>query len=177
MKPTRDSRSDFRQAALPAVEQIREEPREDDVAAIRRIVESTGYFHPPEVEVAVELIVERLQKGLASGYHFVFIERDGRTIAYACYGPIACTAGSFDLYWIAVERDAQRGGLGRRLLAACEDRIAALSGRLIYIETSGRPQYADTREFYVRCNYRQAAVLSDFYAPGDDKVVYVKKVG
>ena len=44
----------------------------------------------------------------------------------------------------------------------------------MYIETSNRPQYASTRAFYERCGYVCEAVLRDFYAPGDDKVIFVR---
>lgn len=145
----------------------------NDVLAVRRIAESTGFFYPPEVDVAVELVDERLAKGDASGYHFIFAESD-RPLGYACFGPIACTVGSFDLYWIVVERDAQRFGLGRRLLVEAERLIRDRSGRRIYIETSNREQYAPTRDFYQRCGYKVAAVLDEFYGPGDDKVIFVK---
>ena len=54
---------------------FRTEPKPDDIAAIRRIVASTGFFRPDEIAVAVELVEERLARGLeASGYHFVFAE-------------------------------------------------------------------------------------------------------
>ena len=46
--------------------------------------------------------------------------------------------------------------------------------RQVYIETSNREQYAPTRGFYLRCGYRQEALLKDFYAVGDDKVIYGK---
>ena len=96
-------------------DQFREEPLPADREAIRRIVESTGFFAPYEVDVAVELVDERLSKGIASGYYFLFAEREGQTIGYACYGPIACTQHSYDLFWIAVDVRRQRSGLGRRL--------------------------------------------------------------
>lgn len=150
-------------------------PTLHDLDAVRRIVDATGFFRAAEVDIAVELVEERLAKGEASGYEFVFADDPrGRTVGYACYGPIACTIGSFDLYWIAVEPAAQRCGLGRILLAETERKIRRQAGRRIYIETSGRPQYEPTRAFYRRCGYREDAVLTDFYAPGDDKVVYVK---
>jgi hypothetical protein len=63
-----------------------------DREAVRRIVASTGFFNPAEVEIAVELVDERLAEGPASGYHFVFAERDGQTHGYACYGHISGTA-------------------------------------------------------------------------------------
>ena len=155
---------------------LREEVRPEDRDAVRRLVTSTGFFFPHEIEVAVELVDERLSKGDPSGYFFIFADAGDKTVGYACYGPIACTAGSYDLFWIAVD-DACRGrGLGRRLLAASEARIARAGGRRIYIETSGRPQYDPTRAFYERCGYQCEAVLRAFYAHGDDKCIYVKAV-
>jgi ribosomal protein S18 acetylase RimI-like enzyme len=82
--------------------------------------------------------------------------------------------GSYDLYWIAVDREHQSRGLGRALVAESERQIAARGGRRIYIETSNRPQYEPTRQFYLRCNYAIAAILPDFYNTGDDKVILVK---
>lgn len=147
-----------------------------DRDAVRRLTESTGVFYPFEIDVAVELVDERLARGAASGYDFVFAEEDGRTIGYACFGPIAMTQGSFDLYWIAVEKGRQGCGLGRRLLAEGERLMAASGGRQVYIETSGRDVYEPTRRFYTRCGYRIAGVLNDFYALGDDKVIFVKEL-
>jgi hypothetical protein len=47
---------------------------------------------------------------------------------------------------------------------------------LIVIETSTRPQYEPTRGFYLRCGYELAASIADFYAPGDGKAMYVKRL-
>lgn len=146
----------------------------DDRDVVRRIVDATGFFRPDEVDVAVELVDARLNHGPASGYHFLFADDAGRTLGYACYGPIGCTLGSYDLYWIVVDPAAQGRGLGRKLVREVEQRVAAAEGRRVYVETSNRPQYLPTREFYARCGYAVDAVLQDFYADGDDKVVLVK---
>lgn len=151
-------------------------PTAADQSAVRDIVASTGMFSRSEVGVAEELVRERLERGEESGYFFVFAECDGRLLGYSCYGPIACTEGSYDLFWIAVRPDWQGQGLGRRLLEEAERLIRSAAGRQVYIETSNRAQYGPTRGFYLRCGYQPAAVLADFYAPGDDKVVYVKQL-
>jgi GNAT superfamily N-acetyltransferase len=155
---------------------FREEPREGDRAAVRSIVEGTGFFYPDEADVAVELVEERLARGVASGYHFVFAERDGEVLGYACHGPIACTRSSYDLYWIAVRNGLRGHGLGRALLTRAEERIRELGGTRVYVETSSRPLYDPTRAFYLRCGYREQARLRDFYAPGDDKVILVREL-
>lgn len=143
---------------------------------VRTIAESTRMFRSDEVDVAVELVDERLAKGDLSGYNFLFAELDGQVVGYACYGPIACTISSFDLFWIAVRQDQQGQGLGRHLIEASEQLIQQAGGTRIYIDTSGRSQYEPTRRFYERCGYSADATLADFYAPGDDRVIYAKVV-
>ncbi len=147
-----------------------------DPEAIRALVAATGFFSDEEVGIAAELARERLERGPASGYELILAEAGDRLLGYACYGRIPCTEASWDLYWIAVHPDAQGGGLGRRLLAAAEERVAAAGGAAVYAETSGRPQYGPTRAFYRRCGYDTAAVLTDFYAPADDKHIFVKRL-
>ena len=153
---------------------LRHEANSSDIARVREIVESTGFFHATEIDVAVELVEERLRRGNASGYFFVFVEQNGKPIAYSCYGPIACTASSFDIFWIAVHRDEQQHGIGRWLMTRTEELIRDRGGRRIYVETSGREEYLSTRRFYDRCDYQNVAELPDFYADGDSKVIYLK---
>jgi len=155
---------------------VRREIRPSDADAIRQIVESTGYFRSDEVDVAVELAWERLQEGDASGYFFLFIDRADQAVAFCCLGPIPCTIGSFDLYWIAVHNDCRRQGLGRVLLREAEQLVATMKGRKLYIETSSKPGYDDTRAFYSANGYHHACTLQDFYAPSDDKITFAKDI-
>lgn len=147
-----------------------------DRSAVRDLVAATGFFRDDEVAVAVELVDERLVKGPPSGYHFVFAEVAGVVAGYACYGPIACTVWSYDLFWIAVDPRFQRHGLGRKLVEEAERLIREAGGRRVYIETSGKEQYVPTRGFYERCGYALDVELAEFYGPGDSKVVYVKAI-
>jgi GNAT superfamily N-acetyltransferase len=144
-----------------------------DAQQVRQLVESTGVFSRVEEDCAVELVDDRLAKGPAGDYRFVFAERDAQVVGYACYGPIALTVGSYDLYWIAVARSEQGQGLGRLLMEEVKSRVRAAGGRRIYIETSTRAPYAATRAFYERCGCRLEVVLEDFYAVGDGKAIYV----
>ncbi len=155
---------------------LRYDARPDDREAVRRMVGSTGVFSPVEIDVAVELVDDRLESGPQSDYCFVFAEHEGRAVGYTCYGKIPLTAASFDLYWIAVDKTFHGRKIGRMLLEKTEELIRQSGGRQVYIETSNRHQYAPTRGFYLRCGYRQEAILRDFYAAGDDKVIYVKEL-
>ena len=153
---------------------FRDEARPTDRAVVRDLVSATGYFRAEEVDVAEELMIERLERGAASGYEFVFAEREGRVVAYTCWGPVPGTESSFDLYWIVVEPRFQGRGAGCATLEETERHIRARGGSRVYLETSGRAQYRGTRAFYERCGYRLASVLDDFYAPGDSRCTYLK---
>ncbi|MCA9064035.1 MAG: GNAT family N-acetyltransferase [Planctomycetaceae bacterium] len=156
---------------------FRNDVRPEDAEAVRDIVTATEFFRPDETAIAVELVEERLNRGVASGYEFLFAEADGKVVGYTCYGPIACTLGSYDLFWIAVHPAWQGRSLGKKLLNLTEQAIISAGGRHIYIETSGKPQYAPTRGFYERCGYTEVSVLTDFYDRDDDKVVWRKIIG
>lgn len=145
-----------------------------DVEAIRKVTASTGYFHDDEIDVAAELVEERLAKGASSGYEFVLAECEGRVVGYTTFGPIPCTQSSFDWYWLAVRPELQGFGLGKQLLAHVEGRSKAMGGTRLFCETSGRPQYATTRAFYERMGFALCEVLDDFYGPGDGRATYSK---
>ncbi len=145
-----------------------------DVAAIREVTASTGYFHDDEIDVAAELVEERLAKGAASGYEFVLAECDGRLIGYTTFGPIPCTKSSFDWYWLAVRPDLQGFGFGKQLLQHVETRSRTMGGARLYCETSSRPQYSSTRAFYERMGFKLCEILDDYYDSGDGRATYVK---
>ena len=153
---------------------FREEVRPEDRQAVGRLIRATGFFSEAETDIAVELVEERLAKGDASDYFFLFAEEGDRLLGYACFGPIPGSVHSFDLYWLAVDPREQGRGIGRTLMAASERIMAGYGARLVYADTSSRPQYEPTRAFYLACGYLEAAFLADFYAPQDGKVIFVK---
>jgi len=155
---------------------MRTRPRLSDVRALRRLVESTDVFYPEEIEIAMELLEERLRRGAKSGYEFIFAEKAGELVGYCAWGAVPLTKGSYDLYWIAVAPAAQGLGLGRELMRLAELEVAKLGGGRLYIETSSRAAYVRTRRFYRAAGYKQAARLPDFYARGDHKVVFYKSI-
>jgi ribosomal protein S18 acetylase RimI-like enzyme len=147
-----------------------------DKLNVTNILKSTGFFKPYEIEVAIELIEENLRSGEGSGYRFNFIEIEGKTVGYCCYGEIPVTVKNFDLYWIAVDNNYRGKGLGRLLMDKTEADIRVLGGRGIYIETSNKEQYKPTMDFYSGCGYKQVALFEDFYDINDNKAVYFKKL-
>ena len=153
---------------------FRDEVQPCDREVVRDIIATSGFFSLDEVAIAVELVEERLAQGRQSGYYFVFAEHDNEVVGYTCFGPIPGTIVSYDLYWIAVRNQYRGQGIGSLLIRRSEEMITALGGRRIYVETSSRSLYVPTHAFYDAQGYRQEALLEDYYAPGDSKLIYVK---
>lgn len=143
---------------------------------VANILKSTGFFKSHEIDVAIDLVEENLKSGEASGYRFNFIELEGKTVGYCCYGEIPVTIKNYDLYWIVVDNNYRGKGLGHLLMEKTEADIRSMGGRGIYVETSNKVQYQPTLDFYSSCGYKQIAVFEDFYDIKDHKVVFYKKL-
>jgi ribosomal protein S18 acetylase RimI-like enzyme len=145
--------------------------RSDDRPQIEKLLRASPNFTPEEVETALELIDDTLEGDPEYIIHVVEREKvDG----YECHGPTPLTEGTFDLYWIVVDPEAQKRGYGRLLLRAAEEDAAKRGGRLLLIETSSQPAYDATVRFYKRNGYRLEARVHDFYHRGDDKLILAK---
>ena len=101
---------------------------------------------------------------------------DGRLAGYVCYGPTPMTEGTWDLYWIVTHPDARGLGVARTLVDRMEQQLRALGARLVRVETSRLDGYGAARAFYERLAYPVCAVMSDFYKPGDDLLVMLKRL-
>ncbi len=150
---------------------------EADGLQIQDITARAGVFSDEEVDSVRIMWSEYLDMGPeGSGYNFI-VYRDGdRVLGYAIYGYRDLTDGVYDLYWIAVDPGARRRSVGRELIVSCEDAARREGGRLLIAETSGTPHYEPTRKFYVGMEYTAEAVIKDFYSPGDDLYIFIKRL-
>ena len=148
-----------------------------DREAIRALIAGTDAFKPFEVDVAMELVDVALTRKEQDDYHpYVLVEDDGTIVAYACFGKNPMTTGTFDLYWIATRTDRKGKGYGRAILSFVEEEVRRRGGYLLVIETSSQENYGTQRLFYEKIGGALAAQLPDYYAKGDDKLIYLKRV-
>ena len=151
------------------------EPADD--AALVDLARETGVFRPLEITALEEVLTDYHAHNRAQGHQCVTCFDDaGRIIGFAYIAPAAMTDRTWYLYWIAVSKSRQAQGTGSQLLRHCEEAVRAAEGRLLLIETSSLPHYDLTRKFYVKHGYDTATVLRDFYADGDDMVVFSKRM-
>ncbi len=143
---------------------------------VARILCATDVFRDDEVDVALEVLDGFFEKPGQDYTALGAFTLDGDLLGYVCYGPTPCTAGTHDLYWIAVDPAAHGSGVGTSLILEVERRLALSAARLVIIETSSLPRYEATRRFYRRRGYDEVARVPDFYATGDDRVIFAKQL-
>jgi len=148
-----------------------------DKPALIHILKHTREFKSYEVTVAEEVIDSYLRDPKGSGYNVLVAEGNPGIAGYVCYGPTPCTDGTWDIYWIAVDRAVREQGIGAALTRNAEAAVQKARGRMIIIETSSTPIYDKTRRFYLGRGYEVVGRIPDFYAPGDDKLILQKRLG
>ncbi len=103
-------------------------------------------------------------------------EHAGRPVGLAFAEPEQMTVGTWNLRAIGVLPDHQGRGLGIALIKAVEDAVRAKGTRLLLIDTTGLDDQARARRLYEHMGYRQEARIADFFAPGEDKVTFAKRL-
>jgi ribosomal protein S18 acetylase RimI-like enzyme len=149
---------------------------EADGEQVKDIAARTGFFNQEEVDTVADLWQDYLTTGpVIGGYNFLVDKEGDHVLGFSCYGPRDLTTGVFDLYWIAVDSNIHRNGVGRRLLVATEEQVRLANGRMLIAETSGSAHYEPTRNFYYGMGYALEASIKDFYSVGDDLAIFIKR--
>jgi ribosomal protein S18 acetylase RimI-like enzyme len=148
----------------------------DDTEPLIALAAGTGVFRPIELVALREVLDDYHREAHARGHRAVCYVEAGRPVGFAYHAPAAMTDRTWYLYWIAVDRERHGRGVGSALLRFAEDDARSRGARLFLIETSSLPHYEPTRWFYLGHGYERACAVPDYYADGDDLVVFSKRL-
>lgn len=142
----------------------------EDLPNLKTVVGDSELFPP---ELLDDMIAPYLQQEDQSIW--LTGDGDGPTFVAFC-APEQMTEGTWNLYLIAVHSSLRSKGYGRHVMSYLEDKLSKQGTRILIVETSGLPEYDRTRSFYHQCAYTEEARIREFYAAGEDKVVFWKKL-
>jgi GNAT superfamily N-acetyltransferase len=145
-----------------------------DTPELLAMAAATGVFRPLEVDALREVLDDYHDHAQADGDRCFAYEGDGKMLGFEYHGPEPMTINCWSLWWIVVRPGTQGKGIGASLLKFAEDDARARGARIIFLDTSGMPHSELTRKFYKKHGYEEEARLRDFYAPGDDQVIFRK---
>lgn len=152
------------------------EARSVDREAILEVVVTAGMFTPDDVDVVDDLLRDHLDAAGHDDHRCLVVEDDGSVTAvvYAEERPAADRV--WELTMLGVRPERQGRGDGTALLGAIERDLSASGVRLLVVETSATAQYDSARRFYTARGYEQVATVQDYWADGDDLVVFRKRL-
>jgi ribosomal protein S18 acetylase RimI-like enzyme len=152
--------------------------RTDDTPALIDLAIATELFLPEEAAFLGGMLAD-FHAGRAGSDHRVQIWADdppAQPAGVVYFGPNALGDRTWDLIWISVAPDRQGQGIGGELIRFTEAHIREAGGRMLLIETSSLPRFAATHAFYGKHGYTKVARIPDFYADGDSKVIFAKRI-
>ena len=142
-----------------------------DLEAIMHIVAESGQFDDEAQGYVRETLVNHLA-GESDGIWLTADDGEPVGVAYCAPEPVASGAWNLQMLWTRADRN--RAGHGGALVKHLEVELRSRNARLLIVETSGLPDFAPARSFYVKCGFAHEATIRNFFAVGDDKLVLTK---
>lgn len=144
----------------------------DDIAALQQVLDATALF-PSELlpDMVGGFLADRESPDI-----WLTCEADGRPVGFCYAVPEQLADGAWNMLAIAVSPSVQGAGYGGAIVAHLEAALNARGERIVIADTSGTDDFAQTRAFYRKNGYSEEARIRDFWADGDDKVVFWKSL-
>ena len=143
-----------------------------DLPALKIILGTIELFPP---EMLADMISDFLTNPETTAIWFA-AEQNAELLGLAYCDQEMLTEGTFNLYAIGVRADIQSRGIGAQMMQYLEAYLKERKHRILIVETSGLPTFAATRRFYEKLGYTLEARIRDFWAKGDDKVIFWKNL-
>lgn len=141
-----------------------------DIAALTGVLDGTELFPS---EMLPEMIAGFLSDADNADI-WLTCEADGDVIGFCYAVPEPMTEGTWNMLAIAVLPSRQGSGAGGALVKHLEDSLRGQGHRVLIVDTSGSDAFGKTRNFYRGNGYVEEARIRDYWAEGDDKVVFWK---
>ncbi|KJS44336.1 MAG: acetyltransferase [Roseovarius sp. BRH_c41] len=140
-----------------------------DVSALQDVVDQTGLFPS-------EMLPDMLAPVLAAETEAFWLtcHLNGEAVGLCYTVPEEMADGTWNMLALAVRPDLQGKRLGTELVTAVEQHLRSKHQRILIVDTSGTDDFLLTRKFYAQNGYNEEARIRDFWAAGDDKVIFRK---
>ncbi len=150
--------------------------KKQEIEKFVNLTHKTDFFRDSEIEF-LKTILDEYHEAPGKDYLIFKKEVDAELRGFVIFSDIPGTEFSWDIYWVVVEKSYQRQGIGKQLVGMVEEYVLSQKNKAILrIETSGKEKYLKTRNFYQRQGFLETGKIPDFYAPGDDLIIFTKHI-
>jgi ribosomal protein S18 acetylase RimI-like enzyme len=143
---------------------------ESDQAAVEKLATSTGMFAPGEWQ-APDL------NNLSVDHRWIVATNNENEVVGAAYfAPEQVSHSLWNTFFLAVNKDSHRQGIGRRIMNHIENLARSEGINTLIVETSSLESFSRARGFYLALGYVREAEIRDYYALGNNKIVFWKSL-
>ena len=141
----------------------------DDIAGLQAVLDGTELFPS-------EMLPNMLAPSLAGETEAFWLTcHSGGEAVGLCYTvPEELADGTWNMLALAIRPDFQGKRMGASLVSTVEQHLKNTGQRILIVDTSGTADFALVRKFYAQNGYEEEARIRDFWADGDDKVIFRK---
>ena len=141
-----------------------------DQATVEELATTTGMFAPGEWQ-APDL------KNISGDHRWIVATNSENEVVGAAYfAPEQVSHSLWNTYFLAVNKDSHRQGIGRIIMNHIENLARSEGINTLIVETSSLESFSQARSFYVALGYVREAEIRDYYAPGENKIVFWKSL-
>jgi ribosomal protein S18 acetylase RimI-like enzyme len=143
-----------------------------DIPALKAVLDGTGLF-PSEILAAM---MGGFLGANENNEVWLTSEINNEAVGFCYAAPEKLADGCWNMLAIAVVPSLQGKGLGRAIVKYLENHLEKEGHRILIADTSGTDQFKQTRAFYKKIGYTEEARIRDFWAIGDDKIIFWKSL-
>lgn len=140
-----------------------------DVTSLKAVIDATGLFPGDMLD---NMLAGYFVGDVPNDIWLTNASGEARLVGYCA--PERMTEGTWNVLLMAVCPTVQGEGYGGLLLRSIETELRCRNARVALVETSGLDVFARARRFYRECGYEEEARIREFYAAGEDKIVFRK---
>jgi ribosomal protein S18 acetylase RimI-like enzyme len=145
---------------------------------LSEVLLTSGVFGLSDAECVDEMFAETWMRPRPDAYQWVVAADVAmqRVQGFACFGQESLTRSTWDLFWICLRSEARGHGIGRMLITEAVQRATIAGGTVMVIYTSSNAAYEPARRLYGAAGFVAASQVPDYYAEGDNLLIYWRRL-
>lgn len=145
----------------------------EDIGKVSQIIEEDfKKYDAKDCEDTIEFHFKCHDVGIEDGRKYWVAEADGKIIGLI--GWVNTVEGVFWISWFCVAKNYQGHGIGTELLTFLTDRIKERGADMICAEASSLPMFEAADKMYEDFGFEEKFRIDDYWADGDDLILYAK---
>lgn len=138
---------------------------------------SSGLFPAEAAEVPAKMMEDYFHQNQREGHRCLLqYDKSNQPIGVAYLAPVVATDRVWNLLMIAINESHQGQGFGSKLVDKIEEDLKESNQRLLLVETSGLPEFEQTRSFYKKLGFTEEARVRDYYEDSNDMILFRKEL-